>query len=271
MIAEKDARSDEKTGTADGGSPGPANAAASVDAGELARFAAIAEEWWDPHGKFKPLHQLNPTRLGYVRQQICAHFGRDVRAGAALDGLTVLDIGCGGGLLCEPIARQGATTTGIDPSEKTIRIARAHARSSGADVTYETTTVEALVEAERRFDVVIAMEVVEHVNHVETFVSGCAELVAPGGLFIASTINRTLKAYALAIVGAERVMRWLPVGTHHYDKLVRPKELESAVTTGGLTPIDTTGMVYNPLTGAWRLSEGDLDVNYLLTATRPAP
>jgi len=269
MIAEKDAGSGEKTGTAEGGSPDPANAAASVDAGELARFAAIAEEWWDPHGKFKPLHQLNPTRLGYVRQQICAHFGRDVRAGAALDGLTVLDIGCGGGLLCEPIARQGATTTGIDPSEKTIRIAKAHARSSGADVSYETTTVEALVEAGRRFDVVIAMEVVEHVNDVETFVSGCAELVAPGGLFIASTINRTLKAYALAIVGAERVMRWLPVGTHQFEKLVRPKELESAVTAGGLTPIDTTGMVYNPLTGAWRLSDRDLDVNYLLTATRP--
>lgn len=270
MNTEKDARSEDETGSSGSESPDPTSAGASVDAGEIARFAAIAEEWWDPHGKFKPLHQLNPTRLGYVRQQICAHFGRDVRANTALAGLKVLDIGCGGGLLCEPIARQGATTIGIDPSEKTIRIAKAHARSTGAEVTYEATTVEAMVEAGRRFDVVIATEVVEHVNDVEAFVAGCATLVAPGGLFIASTINRTLKAYALAIVGAERVMRWLPVGTHQYDKLVQPKELESAVTAGGLTPIDTTGMVYNPLTGAWRLSERDLDVNYLLSATGPA-
>lgn len=269
MIAKNDARSRDDAGSPGSESPAPTPAGASVDADEITRFAAIAEEWWDPHGKFRPLHQLNPTRLGYVRQQICAHFGRDARANPALAGLTILDIGCGGGLLSEPMARQGAATTGIDPSEKTIRIAKAHARSSGVDVSYEATTVEALVDAGRRFDVVIAMEVVEHVNDVDAFVAGCAKLVMPGGLFIASTINRTLKAYALAIVGAERVMRWLPVGTHQYDKLVRPQELERAVIAGGLTPIDTTGMVYNPLTGAWRLSERDLDVNYLLSATGP--
>ena len=242
---------------------------ASVDADEISRFAAIAEEWWDPNGKFKPLHQLNPVRLSYLRDKICDHFDRDRRSNDALTGLQVLDIGCGGGLLSEPLARQGGDVTGIDPSEKTVRVARAHAHSSGAPVIYESTTVEALVDRRRQFDVVIAMEVVEHVTDVNTFVSGCAALVAPGGLFVASTINRTLKAYALAIVGAERVMRWLPVGTHEYDKLVRPKELEAAAMSGGLSVFDKMGMVYNPLFGDWRLAQGDLDVNYLISATKP--
>lgn len=242
----------------------------SVDQAEIARFAAIAEEWWDPNGKFKPLHQLNPVRLGYVRDTICEQYGRDRRSSSTLEGLSILDIGCGGGLLSEPLARQGGCVTGIDPSEKTVRIAKAHAQTTNTKIDYQATTVEALVEGERTFDVVIALEVVEHVNDVEAFVAGCAALVAPGGLFIASTINRTLKAYALAIVGAERVMRWLPVGTHQYEKLVRPNELENAMSAGGLSVLNKTGMVYNPLFGDWRLVPGDLDVNYLIAAQRPA-
>ena len=241
---------------------------ASVDEAEIARFAAIAEDWWDPNGKFKPLHQLNPVRLGYIRRHFCGHFDRDSRSNSALTDLKVLDIGCGGGLLSEPLARQGALTTGIDPSEKTIRIARTHARQSGSAVTYEATTVEAMVAGGRRFDAVIAMEVVEHVNDVGEFVAACAALVRPGGLFLASTINRTLKAYAFAILGAERIMRWLPAGTHQYQKLVRPEELEKAAVAGGLSVLDKTGMVYHPLSGEWRLSP-DLDVNYLIAAEKP--
>jgi len=255
----------------DGGGDGRGRAkpaGGSVDAAEIARFAAIAGEWWDPNGKFKPLHQLNPVRLDYVRQRICTHFGRDPLVHGALADLTILDIGCGGGLLSEPLARQGGRVTGIDPSEKTVRIARAHAQETGVEVAYEATTVEAMAAAGRRFQVVIAMEVVEHVVDVDGFVAACAQLIEPGGLFIASTINRTLKAYALAIVGAERVMRWLPVGTHQYDKLVRPEELERAATAGGLSVFDTTGMIYNPLFASWRLGP-DLDVNYLLAAEKP--
>ncbi|MEM8812957.1 MAG: bifunctional 2-polyprenyl-6-hydroxyphenol methylase/3-demethylubiquinol 3-O-methyltransferase UbiG [Pseudomonadota bacterium] len=244
----------------------PSAGHSSVDPKELERFAAIADEWWDPDGKFKPLHQLNPTRLTFIRRHICQRFSRDFRASRALEGLTVLDIGCGGGLLSEPLARQGGAVTGIDPSETTIGVARSHASASGVEVNYRATQAEDLVAADQTFDVVLAMEVVEHVTDVPSFVSTCASLVAPGGLFIASTINRTLKAYALAIVGAERVMRWLPVGTHRYDRFVRPGELEHAVTDAGLVMEESAGMIFDPLSASWRLSERDLDVNYLIAA-----
>ncbi len=240
----------------------------SVSAEELARFSAIAEDWWDPNGKFKPLHRLNPVRLDYIRSRLCDHFQRDRRASGALDGLRLLDIGCGGGLLAEPLARQGARVTAIDPSEKTIGVARAHAQQTGVSVDYRATTAEALLAEGEHFDCVTALEVVEHVTDVPAFVATCAALVGPDGLFIGSTLNRTLKSYALAIVGAERVMRWLPVGTHDFQKFVRPSEFERAIHAGGLSVVDTAGIIYDPLSGGWRLSARDLDVNYLITARR---
>jgi 2-polyprenyl-6-hydroxyphenyl methylase / 3-demethylubiquinone-9 3-methyltransferase len=241
----------------------------SVDADEIARFAAIAGEWWDPLGKFRPLHELNPVRLAYIRQRICDHYGRDPKAAAALSGLAVLDIGCGGGLLCEPLTRQGADVTGVDPAPEIVGVAESHARSAGLDIAYRAATVEQLARDREAFDVVLAMEVIEHVSDVSAFVGACAAVVRPGGLFIGSTINRTPKSWALAIVAAERILGWLPRGTHRYDRLVRPHEFEEALTAAGLAPADTCGMAYDPFAGDWRLS-GDRDVNYLISAARPA-
>ncbi|MEM1047602.1 MAG: bifunctional 2-polyprenyl-6-hydroxyphenol methylase/3-demethylubiquinol 3-O-methyltransferase UbiG [Pseudomonadota bacterium] len=248
--------------------PAPSGPKSSVSADELARFSAIAEEWWDPDGKFKPLHRLNPVRLDYIRSRLCDHFQRDRRGSGALEGLRLLDIGCGGGLLAEPLARQGAQVTAIDPSEQTIGIARAHARQTGVAVDYRATTAEALLAEGAHFDCVTALEVVEHVTDVPAFVATCSALVAPNGVFIGSTLNRTLKSYALAIVGAERVLRWLPVGTHDFQKFVRPAEFEKALQAGGLSAFDRAGIVYDPLSGGWRLSARDLDVNYLIAARR---
>jgi 2-polyprenyl-6-hydroxyphenyl methylase/3-demethylubiquinone-9 3-methyltransferase len=241
----------------------------TVDPQEIARFARIAEEWWDPAGKFRPLHKFNPVRLTYIKRVVSAHFGRDAADPQAFSGLRLLDIGCGGGLLSEPMARLGADVMGVDPSETNIGVARLHAERAGVAVDYRATTAEALADAGERFDVVLAMEVVEHVADVPIFVNLCAGMVRPGGLMLAATINRTPKAYLLAIIGAERILRWLPVGTHSYDRLVRPAELETALAGGGLVVKERTGVVYNPIADRWRTAK-DMDVNYMLLAERPA-
>ena len=235
----------------------------SIDPGELEKFRAMAEEWWDPDGKFRPLHKLNPVRLKYIRDQSCAHFDRDTASLTPLSGLTVLDVGCGGGLLCEPLARLGATVTGIDAVARNIEIARVHAEAASLSIDYQTGTVEALVEAGRQFDIVLNMEVVEHVADVEGFLRACGAAVGGGGLMIFSTLNRTAKAFALAIVGGEYILRWLPRGTHDWRKFVRPSELTRGLAGGGIDVTDLTGVVYSPLTDQWSLNRRDLDVNYM--------
>ena len=240
-----------------------------LDSDEVARFAKLAGEWWDETGPFRPLHQINPTRLTYIRDRLCAHFGRDPKAVPSLAGLSVLDIGCGGGLVAEPLNRLGAAVTGIDPAAETIAAAKAHASGAGLDITYETVAAEDLADAGRTFDAVLLLEVVEHVPDVPAFLKRITPLVAPGGMMILSTLNRTFKAYALAIVGAEYVLRWLPVGTHQWDRFVRPDELRTALRDAGLKLANTTGMVYDPLADEWNLS-ADTDVNYFATATRSA-
>ncbi len=241
----------------------------TIDRGEVERFAALADEWWDFHGKMGVLHKFNPVRLGYVRDAACRQFSRDPRRLDCLAGLRLLDIGCGGGLLSEPLARLGAQVVGADPAVANIEAARAHAAGSGVTVDYRATTAEALADAGERFDVVLAMEVVEHVADVNLFVRRCGEMVKPGGLMIAATLNRTLKSFALAIVGAEYVLRWLPRGTHRWDKFVTPNELEIALESGGLDVIDRTGVIYNPLADRWQIAS-DMDVNYMLTADKRA-
>jgi 2-polyprenyl-6-hydroxyphenyl methylase/3-demethylubiquinone-9 3-methyltransferase len=241
----------------------------TVDKDQVEWFSKMAAEWWSPTGKFKPLHKFNPVRISYIRDRICQNFDRDPKAHRPLEGLRILDIGCGGGLLSEPVARMGATVVGADPSEKNIGIASAHAKETGTPVDYRAVTAEDLARAGETFDVVLNMEVVEHVADVELFLTTCAGMVRPGGLMFMATINRTLKARALAIFAAENVLRWLPRGTHQYEKLVRPEEIEKPVTADGLTIIDRTGVFFNPLSNQWNLSK-DMDVNYMLLAKRQA-
>jgi len=240
----------------------------TVDAEEVARFAAMADDWWNPRGQMRPLHKFNPIRLGYIRDRACDHFGRDPKTLDCLKGLSILDVGCGGGILSEPLARLGATVVGIDPAEANVAAARTHATKSGLAIDYRAATAEALADAGERFAMVVASEVVEHVADVGLFVRRCAEMVKPGGLMIATTLNRTLKSFALAIVGAEYILRWLPVGSHHWDKFVTPDELEAAMETGGLRVTDEVGIVYNPLADEWRRAD-DMDVNYMMLAEKP--
>lgn len=240
---------------------------ASVDPREVEQFARLAARWWDPRGPMAPLHKLNPVRLAYIRDHAAEHFRRDWKKLGCLKGLRMLDIGCGAGILTEPLARLGAEMSGIDPAAENIAAARAHAAESGAIVDYRDTTAEALAQSGEQFDVVLAMEVVEHVVDVRDFVATCASLVKPGGLFFAATLNRTLKSFALAIVGAEYVLRWLPRGTHQWDKFVRPEELEEAVEDAGLRVTGERGVIFNPLAGRWQLSS-DMDVNYMLVAAK---
>ncbi|WP_137157130.1 bifunctional 2-polyprenyl-6-hydroxyphenol methylase/3-demethylubiquinol 3-O-methyltransferase UbiG [Rhizobium sp. FKL33] len=241
----------------------------TIDQSEVDRFSAMAAEWWSPTGKFRPLHKFNPVRIEYIRDRVSAHFGRDPKAHLPLNGLRVLDIGCGGGLLSEPVARMGARVVGADASEKNIGIARTHAEQSGVTVDYRAVTAEQLAAEGEQFDVVLNMEVVEHVADVAFFMETCASLVKPGGLMFVATINRTLKAAALAIVGAEYVLRWLPRGTHQYEKLVRPEEIEAPLGLGGMTVTERTGVFFNPLQNQWNLSK-DMDVNYMLLAEKKA-
>ena len=240
----------------------------TIDAGEIDRFSRMAQEWWDPTGKFRPLHKFNPVRLTYIRDKVAGHFGRDPKSLKPFEGLRFLDIGCGGGLLSEPMARMGAEVVGADASETNIEVAKIHAEQSGTQVDYRATTSEALAEAGEKFDVILNMEVVEHVSDVELFLSSCAQMVKPGGLMFIATINRTPKAMALAIVGAEYVLRWLPRGTHQYEKLVRPAEIEGPLSAAGMGIVDRSGVSYSPLSDRWNLSR-DMDVNYMLLAARP--
>ena len=240
----------------------------TVDAEEVRRFDRIATEWWDANGKFRPLHQIGPARIEYARDRIAEHFGREVRAVRPFAGLSLVDIGCGGGLVCEPMARLGATVTGIDPSPETIAAASRHAEGGGLAISYRVAQAEDLVMEGRRFDVVLCLEVVEHVPDVRGFLSVLARLLAPGGVMILSPINRTVKAYALAIVGAEYVLRWLPVGTHRWERFVTPDELGRALEATGLSMSAATGVVYDPLADRWRLGP-DTDVNYMAMAVAP--
>jgi 2-polyprenyl-6-hydroxyphenyl methylase / 3-demethylubiquinone-9 3-methyltransferase len=248
---------------------GEARQDGTADAAEIAHFDALAETWWDPHGEMRALHMINPVRLGYIRDAACRHFRRDPKALDCLRGLRILDIGCGAGVLSEPLARIGAAVVGADAAETSIEVAKRHAAGSGLDIDYRAVTAEVLADAGERFDIVLAMEVVEHVADVDLFVRRCAEMIKAGGLMIVATINRTLKSFALAIVGAEYILRLLPRGTHHWDKLVRPDELETALEENGLKVADERGVVLNIFTGEMQLSD-DVDVNYMVVAERPA-
>ena len=240
----------------------------TVDPQEIAQFAAIADAWWDPDGAFRPLHRLNPVRLGYIRDRLCAHFGLDAEAPKPLAGLRLVDVGCGGGLLCEPLTRMGATVTGIDAAAEGIAAAQAHAETVGLEIDYRATTAEAMVDAGESFDAVISMEVLEHVSDVGAFLGACRDLTRPGGALALSTLNRTPKSYLMAIIGAEYVLRWLPRGTHDWKKFIRPSELAAALRHQGLELVDLTGIEYSPVTD--RFSAGPkLEVNYMAFATRP--
>lgn len=239
----------------------------SVDEAEVEKFNRLASQWWDPQGQMKPLHKFNPVRLAYLRDMLIRHFERDPKAIQPFKGLTLLDIGCGGGLLSEPMARLGFSVTGIDPASNNVDVATVHAAKSGVTVTYRKVTAETLVAEHAAFDVVLAMEVVEHVPDVPDFVMAATSLVKPGGVFAAATINRTKRAFALAIVGAEYILRWLPVGTHSWDQFVTPEELADAIAAGGLKVFDRQGVVYNPLVDRWSLAR-DMAVNYMLAAER---
>ena len=242
----------------------------TIDPEEIAKFEAMAAEWWDPNGKFRPLHMLNPCRLDYITIQIAAEFGRDLTAEAPFKGLRILDIGCGGGLLAEPMARLGADVVGADAAARNIPVAQVHAEQSGLTIDYRHTTAEALAEASETFDVVLNMEVVEHVADPPAYLAACHDLLAPGGLMVCSTLNRTPKSFALAIVGAEWVMQWLPKGTHDWRKFITPDELFSMLGAAGLTAVDKKGFVFNPISWSWSLSDRDLGCNYVTASRRAA-
>ncbi|MEM9965396.1 MAG: bifunctional 2-polyprenyl-6-hydroxyphenol methylase/3-demethylubiquinol 3-O-methyltransferase UbiG [Asticcacaulis sp.] len=239
---------------------------ASIDAAEVAQFSALAAKWWDVKGEFAPLHKFNPTRVSFIRDTVLDHFKRDAKAVKPFEGLRLIDIGCGGGLLSEPMRRMGFEVTGLDASEKNIGTAKAHAAEVGLDINYQAQTVEQQVARKAPlFDVVLCMEVIEHVSDPESFLKACASLVAPGGLLFVATLNRTLKAHALGIVAAEYILQWVPKGTHDWNKFLKPEEIEQFLTGTGLTPDPATGVSYTPLTGRWALS-GDTDVNYMIVA-----
>jgi len=241
----------------------------TVDPAEVEKFQAMAAEWWDPNGKFKPLHMLNPCRLDYICAQIAAEFDRDLTGNLPFEGLRILDIGCGGGLLSEPMARLGATVVGADAAERNIPVAQLHAEQSGLEIDYRHTTAEALAAAGEQYDAVLNMEVVEHVSDPLAYLTACRQLLKPGGLMVCSTINRNPKSFMMAIVGAEFVMRWLPKGTHQWDKFITPDELYELLKNAGLEPVDRKGFVFNPIQWSWSISERDLSVNYVTTSVKP--
>ena len=242
--------------------------ASTIDQCEIDKFQAMAAEWWDPNGKFKPLHMLNPCRLDYITAQIAAEFARDLTKPKPFEGLRILDIGCGGGLLSEPMARLGADVVGADAAERNIPVAQIHAEEQGLTIDYRHTTAEAIAANGETFDVILNMEVVEHVADPQAFLTACHDLLKEGGLMTCSTINRNPKSFAMAIVGAEYVMRWLPKGTHEFSKFITPDELCDFLAKAGLDPVDRTGFVFNPLGWSWSLSDRDLSVNYVTTSIR---
>lgn len=244
-------------------------AQSTIDPQEIAKFEAMAAEWWDLEGKFKPLHMLNPCRLDYITSQIAAEFARDLDQPKPFEGLRILDIGCGGGLLCEPMARLGATVVGVDAAPRNIPVAQVHAEQSGLTIDYRVGTAEDMAAAGEQFDVVLNMEVVEHVADPLGYLTACRMLLKPGGLHICSTINRNPKSFAMAIVGAEWVMRWLPKGTHDWAKFITPDELFSLLQRAGLDPVDRKGFQFNPINWSWRLSDRDLSVNYVTASVKP--
>ena len=240
----------------------------TIDPAEVAKFEAMAAEWWDPDGKFKPLHMLNPCRLDYISSQIAAEFGRDLAQPAPFSGLRLLDIGCGGGLLSEPMARLGALSVGADAAGGNIPVARLHAETQGLAIDYRHTTAETIADAGERFDIVLNMEVVEHVADPQAFLATCSNLLKPGGLMICSTINRNAKSFMMAIIGAEWVMRWLPKGTHDWARFITPDELCALIRNAGLAPKDKKGFVFDPIGWRWSLSDRDLSVNYVTSSVR---
>jgi len=242
--------------------------ARSLDPAEVEKFSKIAAEWWNPKGKFAVLHVFNPVRLAYIKEQVTARFARDPYDRRPFQGLRFLDIGCGGGLLTEPMARLGAEITGVDPSDKNIATASVHAEEQDLAIDYRATTAEALAERGESFDVILNMEVIEHVADPSAFVQTCARLLKPSGLIFIATLNRTLKSFGLAIVGAEYVLGWLPRGTHQWEKFIKPDELQAWLTASGLKQLDRTGVAYNPFSGEWRRAR-DMDVNYMLVAQKP--
>ncbi|WP_273754815.1 MULTISPECIES: bifunctional 2-polyprenyl-6-hydroxyphenol methylase/3-demethylubiquinol 3-O-methyltransferase UbiG [unclassified Bartonella] len=239
----------------------------TVDQSEIDHFSRIAKEWWNPQGKFRPLHQFNPTRLAYIREKICLEFNRDPVSLTPFDNLKILDIGCGGGLLCEPMARLGAIVLGVDAAQTNIEVAKIHAAQNNLSIDYRTTTAEALANEGEKFDIILNMEVVEHVADVNLFIKATAKMLKPQGLMFVATLNRTWKAWGLAIVGAEYILRWLPKGTHDYKKFLKPRELKNFLSKNALSVIDEIGITYNPLNDSWNRSK-DMDVNYLLLAKR---
>jgi 2-polyprenyl-6-hydroxyphenyl methylase/3-demethylubiquinone-9 3-methyltransferase len=239
----------------------------TIDQTEVDRFSKMAAEWWNPDGKFRPLHKFNPVRLTFIKSKATEHFVRDPKSQTPLEGLRLLDIGCGGGLLSEPMTRMGASVTGADASEVNIEIAKLHAEQSDLAIDYRAETSESLEAQGKKFDIILNMEVVEHVADVDLFLTSCADMLKPGGLMFMATINRTMKANLLAIIGAEYVLRWLPRGTHQYEKLVRPEEISKPLEISGLSLVDQTGVFYNPLQDRWNLSK-DMDVNYMMVFER---
>ena len=240
----------------------------TVDPAEIEKFRRMAEEWWDPRGKFRPLHRFNPVRLQFLKDRLCRHFGRDPLSARPFRGLRLLDVGSGGGLVAEPLTRLGAEVVGIDATARNVEVARLHAAEGGLSIDYRHAAAEELAEAGESFDAVLALEIVEHVASLDAFVAAAARMVKPGGLLVVATLNRTVKAFGLAIVGAEYVLGWLPKGTHDWRKFVRPSELETAMRASGLTLAEATGVSYNPLLDRWSLGS-DLDVNYLAVAKKP--
>lgn len=238
----------------------------TVDPAEIAKFEAMAQEWWDPNGKFKPLHMLNPVRLDYITSQICAEFGRDTADDLPFDGLSLIDVGCGGGLVAEPMARLGAKVTGIDAGGQNIPVAELHAESQGLEIDYRHTAAETLVETGAQYDVVLALEIIEHVADPVAFLTACRALTKPDGLLICSTINRNLKSYGALIIGAEYILNWLPKGTHEWSKFITPEELFEQLRMAGVDPVDKKGFVFNPIRWDWSLSDRDLSVNYITSS-----
>jgi 2-polyprenyl-6-hydroxyphenyl methylase/3-demethylubiquinone-9 3-methyltransferase len=240
----------------------------TIDPNEVAKFEAMAAEWWNPNGKFRPLHLMNPCRLDYITTQIAAEYGRDLTKPLPFAGLRILDIGCGGGLLSEPMARLGAEVVGADAAPRNIPVAQVHAQASGLSIDYRFTTAEDLAAAGEQFDVVLNMEVVEHVSEPLAYLTACHDLLKSGGIMLCSTLNRNPKSYLMAIIGAEWVMRWLPKGTHDWAKFITPDELYALINRAGLTPVDRKGMVFNPVSWGWSLSARDLSVNYVTTSRK---